>query len=173
MACRRYVTTLQRSGVSAVGIGLGPVHQEVPSPARVRLRGAFISLARCAGRHCVPHRDQGVLLALSRSSEQHLKDAIAAHRMLVDAAALSDPAASVLRLLARWLPGWAATLDGNGTLDQVHPAGFGDAAQVMQTEVKRLEVAGVHSVASFAAAGSVVVLYPLAVDAQRLSATWR
>ncbi|MGY2874367.1 PucR family transcriptional regulator, purine catabolism regulatory protein [Marmoricola sp. URHA0025 HA25] len=166
MACRRYVTTLQRSGVSAVGIGLGPVHQEVP--AQLASVCAELSFPLLVVPVATPFLTvtKAYWRALSRSSEQHLKDAIAAHRMLVDAAASPDPAASVLRLLARWLAGWAATLDQNGTLDQVHPAGFSDAAQVMQTEVKRLEVAGVHSVASFAAAGSVVVLYPLAVDAR-------
>lgn len=163
MGCRRYVSTVRRSGVSALAIGLGPVHQEVPPQlASVCVELSFPLLVVPVATPFL-RITKAYWQAVSRSTEQHLTDAIAAHRTLVDAAASPDPVASVLRRLARWLDGWAATLDADGLLSQVHPAGFADAAEVMQQEVSRLEVAGVHSVASFSAAGNVVVLYPLVV----------
>ena len=102
--------------------------------------------------------------ARSRSTEQRLNDAMAAHRALVDAAVAPDPAAAILRRLARLLEGWAALLDVEGEVDQVYPPSMVDDVEALQAEVARLHVAGVHSSASFNLDGHVVVVFPLAVE---------
>jgi hypothetical protein len=61
------------------------------------------------------------------------------------AAASPDPPAEVLRRLARAVDGWAASLTSTGKLDQIHPAGSIEDAEALQSEVERLEVAGIHS----------------------------
>jgi purine catabolism regulator len=163
IGCRKYASVLKKSGVSALALGLGPVFQEVPQVLVETCAEQELPLLVVPVRTPFMKVTKAYWSALSRSNERHLTDAIATHRELVDAAASADPVAAVLKRLARWLGGWAATLDASGTLDQIHPAGFRQAAEVLESEVRRLEVAGVRSSASFAAAGSVVVLFPLAV----------
>lgn len=160
---RRYVNALRRSGVSAVAIGLGPVHQEVPEHfAQACVEGGVPLLV-------VPIRTpflkvtKAYWTVVARSTERHLSDAITTHRTLVDAAASADPVAEVLKRLSRWLGGWAAVLDTSAGVEHIHPAGSHDAIEQLQADVRRLEVAGVNSSASFSAAGRTVVLFPLAV----------
>jgi crotonobetainyl-CoA:carnitine CoA-transferase CaiB-like acyl-CoA transferase len=86
------------------------------------------------------------------------------HRALIDAAASPDPPAEVLRRLARGVDGWAASLTSTGKLDQIHPAGSVEEAEALESEVERLEVAGIHSAASFVARGRYVAIFPLSVE---------
>ena len=86
------------------------------------------------------------------------------HRALIDAAASPDPPAEVLRRLARGVDGWAASLTSTGKVDQIHPAGLVEEAEALQSEVERLEVAGIHSAASFVARGRYVAIFPLSVE---------
>ncbi|WPB90729.1 PucR family transcriptional regulator [Streptomyces malaysiensis] len=162
--CKRYVAALKKSDVSAVAFGLGPKFDTVPQVLVDACADQGVPLLVVPARTPFLKITKAYWAALARSNERHLSDATAAHRALVDAAASPDPAATLLKRLARWLDGWAAILDASGDLDQIHPAGFQAAAEALKTEVKRLEVAGAHSAASFAAAGSVVVVSSLAVD---------
>jgi len=166
MGCRRYVNALRGSRVSAVAIGLGPVYQEVPERLAnacadgdlpllvVPIRTPFLKVTKAYWR------------AVARSTERHLSDAITTHRVLVDAAASPDPVPEVLKRLSRWLGGWAAVLDTSGRVEHLRPAGAYELAEQLQDDVRRLEVAGVNSSASFVAAGRTVVLLPLAVAGQ-------
>ncbi len=164
LGCRRYVARLRQAGLSALALGLGPVHQS-PPPSLVRAcREARLPLL------VVPVPTPFLLVsrtywsARARSTEQQLTDAVAAHRALVDAAVAPDPAAAVLRRLAVLLEGWAALLTAQGKVDQSYPAGLVEEMEALQAEVSRLEMAGVHSSASFSSADHVVVVFPLAVE---------
>jgi purine catabolism regulator len=165
IGCRRYVTALRRGAVSAVVLGLGPVHASVPQQFAEACAEAGLPLLIVPRRTPFLTVTKAYWSAVAKSSERHLNDAIATHRALVHAAASSDPVAAVLKCLARWVDGWAGVLDVAGKLDQIHPAGFQESAEALEAEVRRLEVAGVHSAASFVAAGSMVVLFPLASKA--------
>lgn len=164
--CRRYVNGLKRAGVSALAIGLGPVHQEVPRPLVAACAEGGLPLLVVPVRTPFLKVTKAYWSAVARSKERHLSDAIAMHRSLVDAAASADPVAQVLKRLAVWLDGWAATLGTGGDVDRIHPADSHEAAEQLQSEVRRLQLSGVHSSASFVAAGSVVVVFPLAVAAE-------
>lgn len=163
IGCRKYVTMLAKSRVSALALGLGPVFKEVPQVLVDACAQQDVPLLVVPVRTPFLTVTKAYWSALARTNERHLTDAIATHRALVDAAASPDPVAAVLKRLAGWLGGWAATLDASGQLDQIHPAGHRREALALESEVRRLEVAGVRSSASFAAAGSVVVLFPMAV----------
>ena len=90
---------------------------------------------------------------------------MAAHRALVDAAVAPDPGCGDPPATGRCCSkGWAALLSAQGKVDQSYPAGLGEEMAALQAEVTRLEVAGVHSSASFSSADHVVVLFPLAVE---------
>ena len=160
----RYVSRLKIIGIAALGIGLGPRYSEPPE--------ALIAACKTSGLTLLIVPDPTPFLTISktywtaraRSSEQHLQDAVAAHRALINAAASPDPPAEVLRRLARALDGWAAILTSTGKLDQIHPAGLVEEAEALESEVERLEVAGVHSAASFIASDRYVAIFPLSVE---------
>jgi purine catabolism regulator len=164
--CARYVRNLRDAGVAAVALGVGPVHAAVPE--------CLIRTCRAEGLPLLVVPDATPFLtitraywtAVSRVAEQHLTDALTAHRALVDAVSAADPTAAILRSLSRWLDGWAAMLDASGDLVDVHPSAFSDQAKAMRGDAKRLEATGVHSVSSSMSVDRSVVLYPLASGRQ-------
>jgi purine catabolism regulator len=159
-----YVSRLTGIGIAALAIGLGPRYSEPPEGLVAACKAAGLTLLIVPAPTPFLTISKTYWTARARSSEQYLQDAVAAHRALIDAAASPDPAAEVLRRLARALDGWAATLTPTGKLDQIHPAGLVEEAEALQSEVERLEVAGVHSAASFAARGRYVAMFPLSVE---------
>jgi purine catabolism regulator len=179
-----YVSRLKSIGIAALGIGLGPRYSEPPEALVEACKAAGLTLLIVPAPTPFLTISKTYWTARARSSEQHLQDAVAAHRALIDAAASPDPAAEVLRRLTRAVDGWAATLTPTGKLDQIHPAGLVEEAEALESEVERLEVAGVHSAASFVAGGRYVAIFPLSVEdtivgylavgtAEQLSATRR
>lgn len=158
-----YVDHVRAAQVSALVLGLGPVHQ-MPPEALVdacRERGVPLLLVPAATPFLTVSR--AYWTAQSRSTEERLNDVVSAHRALVEAAVAPDPAASVLGRLARWLDGWAVLLDAAGSVDLVHPLSLGEELGVLEAEVARLDVVGVHSSASFPVGDHVAAVFPLAV----------
>ena len=179
-----YVSRLRRIGIAALGIGVGPRYAEPPEALEEACKASGLTLLIVPDATPFLTISKAYWTARAHSSEQHLQDEVAAHRALIDAAASSDPPAEVLRRLARALDGWAATLTPAGKLDQIHPVRLVEEAEALQSEVERLEVAGIHSAASFTARGRYVAIIPLSVEetlvgylavgtTQQLSATHR
>lgn len=163
IGCRRYIARLIEADVSALALGLGPVHRESPDVLVRACRDAGLTLLEVPAPTPFLMVSRAYWTARSRSAEQRLNDAVAAHRALVDAAVAPDPAAAILKRLAQLLGGWAALLTDRGAVDQIYPVSMGDEVEVLRAEVARLEVAGVHSSASFVVGENVVIVYPLAV----------
>ncbi|MCR3721940.1 purine catabolism regulatory protein [Prauserella flava] len=161
--CRRYVARLVEAEISALAFGLGPVHERVPAALVAACKEAGLVLLVVPAATGFLTISSAYWAARSRSTERQLNDAVAAQRALVDAAAAVDPVASILQRLARTLDGWVALLDAAGEIDLTYPTSFRDDAADLRDEVARLEVAGVHSSASFTIADHVVAVFPLAV----------
>ena len=159
-----YVSRLKSIGIAALGIGLGPRYSAPPGALLEACKGSGLTLLVVPDPTPFLTISKTYWTARARSSEQHLQDEVAAHRALINAAASLDPPAEVLRRLARAVDGWAASLISTGKLDQIHPAGLVEEAEALQSEVERLEVAGIHSAASFIAHGRYVVIFPLSVE---------
>ena len=159
-----YVSRLKGIGIAALGIGLGPRYSEPPEALVEACKASGLTLLVVPAPTPFLTISKTYWTARARSSEQHLQDAVAVHLALIDAAASPDAPAEVLRRLARAVDGWAATLTSTGKLDQIHPAGLVVEAEALQSEVERLEVAGVHSAASFIARGRYVAIFPLSVE---------
>lgn len=164
IGCRRYVARLSEAGVSALALGLGPVHSQPPEPLVKACHDAGLALLTVPAPTPFLVVSRAYWAARARSTEQQLNDAVAAHRALVDAAVAPDPAAAILRRLARSLEGWTALLGATGEVDQVFPLSMADEVDALRAEVARLEVAGVHSSASFTIGEHTVVVLPLAVQ---------
>jgi DNA-binding PucR family transcriptional regulator len=159
-----YVSRLKSIGIAALGIGLGPRYSAPPEALQEACKASGLTLLIVPDPTPFLTISQTYWTARARSSEQHLQDEVAAHRALINAAASPDPPAEVLRRLARAVDGWAASLTSAGKLDQIHPAGLVEEAEALQSEVERLDVAGIHSAASFIAHGRYVVIFPLSVE---------
>ncbi|MFF6983736.1 PucR family transcriptional regulator ligand-binding domain-containing protein [Streptomyces sp. NPDC008343] len=164
MGSEKYVRRLKQAGVTALAVGLGPVHAEPPATLIHACRRHNLTLLVVPPPTPFLTITKAYWSAVSRSTEQHLNDALAAHRGLVDAAASRDPVPAVLRTLTRALEGWAAVLDVSGDVDYVHPTGMVHEAEKTRGEIERLKAVGVHSSASFSAAGRTVVVFPLAIE---------
>ncbi|HET7350918.1 MAG TPA: PucR family transcriptional regulator [Marmoricola sp.] len=164
LGCDRYVRRLKEAGVSALAIGLGPVHTSPPGPLIDACQKFDLALLSVPGPTPFQVITKTYWSAVSRVTEQRLNDVLAAHRALVNAAASPDPVAAVLRSLSRAMNGWAAVMGPQGGIEQVYPLRMLEDAELVRGEISRLQVAGIHSAASFEAAGHVVVVFPLAVE---------
>lgn len=162
--CQVYVARLVEARVSALGLGLGPVHAEVPAPLARACAAVGLPLLVVPAPTPFLTISRAYWGAVSRSAEQQLNDVVSAHRALVDAAAGPDPELAVLRCLARVLDGWAALLDAAGAVRHTAPTSYAGRLDALRDDVARLEGAGVRSSASFGADGHAVVVFPLAVE---------
>ncbi|MGW5127079.1 PucR family transcriptional regulator [Streptomyces sp. NPDC004069] len=162
LGCERYVGRLVEAELTALALGLGPVHAEVPAPLLAACRKLGLCLLTVPPPTPFLRITKAYWAAVSRTAEQHLKDVLATQRALVDAAASADPVAAVLRTLARSLDAWAAVCTPAGEVDQAFPAGAAEQAERVRAEIVRLEGAGAHSAASFATGSGAVLVFPLA-----------
>lgn len=164
--CDAYVARLRQAGVSALGIGLGPVHREPPSSVVAACRRLGLPLLVVPAPTPFLTISRAYWRAVARSSERMLTNALAVQQALVDAAAATDPVVGVLRGLAGALDGWAAVLSPHGVVEEIHPRGHAADAAALQREISRLEVAGIHSAASFGSAEQYVAVFPMTVESQ-------
>jgi PucR family transcriptional regulator, purine catabolism regulatory protein len=164
LGCERYVRRLVGADLSALALGLGPVHASVPPALLTACERFELPLLTVPAPTPFLRITKTYWAAVSRSAEQQLKDVLATQRALVDAAASPDPVGSVLRTMSRALDAWAAMFGPSGDLEQVFPAGAEEEAEQIRQELVRLEGAGVHSAASFATDATAVIVFPLAVE---------
>lgn len=164
IGCRGYAARLKKADISALALGLGPVYRESPVALVNACRTVGVVLLTVPAPTPFLTISRAYWNARSRATEQQLNDAVASHRALVDAAVAPDPAAAILRRLARVIDGWVALLDPRGDIDQAYPPSVDEHIDELRSEVARLQVAGVHSSASFTVGDHVVVVFPLAVE---------
>ena len=159
---RAYAARLVRHGVAGLGLGLGPLHDEVPA--------SLVRACEATGLPLFTVSAPTPFLAVARAYWNQLADAgqaelnasLGAHRNLVQAAAQRDPVSAVVRTLASAVEGWAARLSPDGRVMEVWPRARRATARQLQGEIERLRSAGPHSSATFPLADEDVVVQPLA-----------
>jgi PucR family transcriptional regulator, purine catabolism regulatory protein len=158
---RAYAARLARHGVAALGLGLGPIHDELPRSLLRACEAAGLAL------FVVPAPTPFLMVArtywklLAQAGHEELSSALGAHRDLVRAAAGSAPVPTVVRTLAAAVEGWAAHLTPDGQVLEVWPRDRSGSARQAAEEMSRLRMAGPHSSATFPLEGDDVVLQPL------------
>jgi purine catabolism regulator len=158
---RAYAARLARHGVAGLGLGLGPIHDEVPRTLQRACEAAGLVL------FVVPAPTPFLMVArtywelLARAGHEELSSALGAHRDLVRAAAGPAPVPAVVRSLAAAVEGWAAHLTPDGQVLEVWPRDRRGSARQAAEEMSRLRMAGPHSSATFPIEGDDVVLQPL------------
>ena len=163
IGCEKYVRRLIQVGISALGFGIGPVHHTIPETLVSACRHLDLCLLAVPAPTPFLTITKAYWSALSQHTEQHLSNALAAQRELVNAASTDDPVPALLRILARALDGFTTLLDTTGEVQQVHPLGRRGDAEAIRSEIDRFKGAGVHSAATFPSRGHVIVVYPMAV----------
>ncbi|AXG14537.1 PucR family transcriptional regulator ligand-binding domain-containing protein [Intrasporangium calvum] len=158
---RAYAARLARHGIAGLGLGLGPVHDEMPASLvhacaevglplfSVSAPTPFLAVARAYWNQ------------LAQAGQAELNASLGAHRDLVRAAAQPDPVSAVVRTLASGVRGWAARLSPDGRVMDVWPRARRATARQLRTEIGRLRAAGPHSSASFPLGEEDVVVQPL------------
>jgi PucR family transcriptional regulator, purine catabolism regulatory protein len=162
--CRAYAARLKGAEISALALGLGPVHHEPPEALVVACRQVGLDLLTVPAPTPFQNISRAYWDARNRKAERALSDVVAAHRALIDAAVAADPTAAILRRLTQSIDGWAVLLDASGDVEQAYPMVADEFVEELRSGVARLEVAGVHSSASFALGEHVVAVFPLAVE---------
>ena len=158
---RAYAARLARHGVPGLGLGLGPIHDQVPRTLMRACQAAGLVL------FVVPAPTPFLMVArtywelLAQAGHEELSSALGAHRDLVRAAAGSVPVPAVVRTLAAAVEGWAAHLAPDGQVLEVWPRDRRGSARAAAEEMSRLRMAGPHSSATFPMEGDDVVLQPL------------
>jgi PucR family transcriptional regulator, purine catabolism regulatory protein len=158
---RSYAARLARHGVAGLGLGLGPIHDDMPRSLVRACEAAGLAL------FVVPVPTPFLMVArtywklLAQAGHEELSSALGAHRDLVRAAAGSSPVPTVVRTLAAAVEGWAAQLSPAGQVLEVWPKTSRGSARQAAEEVRRLRTAGPHSSATFPIEGDDVVLQPL------------
>jgi purine catabolism regulator len=158
---RAYAARLARHGVVGLGLGLGPIHDEVPRTLLRACEAAGLVL------FAVPAPTPFLMVArtywelLAQAGHQELSSALGAHRDLVRAAAGAAPVPAVVRTLAAAVQGWAAHLSPDGQVLEVWPRARAASARAAAAEMSNLRTAGPHSSATFPIEGDDVVLQPL------------
>jgi purine catabolism regulator len=158
---RAYAARLARRGVAALGLGLGPIHDEVPHSLlrACELAGVALFVVPAPTPFLLVARTYWKLLA--QAGHEELSAALGAHRDLVRAAAGPAPIPAVVRTLAAAVEGWAAQLSPEGDVLEVWPRARRASARQAAGEMSRLRTAGPHSSATFPIEGDDVVLQPL------------
>ena len=164
LSCERYAARLVEADISALALGLGPVHDAVPAALASACDKVGLPLLVVPAPTPFQTITKAYWVAVSRTAQEQLKDVLVTQRNLVEAAASSDPVHAVLRILSRSLEAWAAQLSPTGDVELVVPVAARDQAAQVRDDVARLQGAGVHSSASFATGTDAVVVFPLAVD---------
>jgi purine catabolism regulator len=158
---RAYAARLARHGVVGLGLGLGPIHDEVPATLLRACEAAGLAL------FTVPAPTPFLIVArtywklLAQAGHEELSSALGAHRDLARAAAGSAPVSAVVATLAAAVEGWAAHLSPDGQVLEVWPRARRASARAAAWEMSRLRAAGPHSSATFPIEGDDVVLQPL------------
>jgi purine catabolism regulator len=163
-----YVQRLVRRGVAGLALGLGPVHESVPS--------GLADAAAKAGLPLLVVPPPTPFLAISRcywsmvaeSGQRELAEMLSAHRALIAAALGASPVPSVLRRLAVAIDGWAAYLSADGRLRSAWPASRRAAARELQGAVRRLHAAGSPTSLSLPLGDDDVVVQPIGDESRLL-----
>ena len=158
---RAYAARLARHGIAGLGLGLGPVHDEVPAPLVRACEAAGLPLFTVSAPTPFLAVARAYWNQLAEAGQAELNASLGAHRDLVRAAGQRDPVSAVVRTLASAVEGWAARLSPDGRVMEVWPRDRGATARRLRSEIERLRAAGPHSSATFPLADEDVVVQPL------------
>ncbi|MFE9400382.1 PucR family transcriptional regulator ligand-binding domain-containing protein [Streptomyces sp. NPDC006530] len=111
-----YVSRVVAAGAAALGFGVAPVYDSVPSALVEACTRHGLPLLEVPPRTTFSGVARAVWLLMARAREDELRRVSEAQRALSTAAGRPDPVRGVLRVLAGRLGGWAALMTPEGSV---------------------------------------------------------
>ncbi|KFF59520.1 hypothetical protein JF66_10715 [Cryobacterium sp. MLB-32] len=160
----RYVQRLVDRGVHTLGLGLGAGTDDVPVE--------LLAACRTHGVQLLIVPDGTPFMAVSRAywdvvNHDKQTDFSAALRLqtsLAQAVGRPESAASVVKVLAEALGGWAAYLPADGGTETIWPEAENHVLPQLREESKRMNLQGMHAAATFPLDGADVIEYSVVAD---------
>ncbi|MCU0265737.1 MAG: PucR family transcriptional regulator [Actinomycetia bacterium] len=159
-----YVTRLVDAGVTALGLGVGLSHADVPAPLVAAAEQRGLPLLEVPARTPFIAVSKAVSALLAAEEYEGMTRAFEAQLDLTRAA-LAGPAAVVSRL-ARAVDGWAVQLGPDGGVQHAAPADAAERLEDLGAEVARVRRQGLLSAAAVAGDHGHVALRPLGARGQ-------
>ena len=132
-----YVDRLVRSGVAALGFGVGVAHDDVPESLVAATAGRCLPLIRVPKATPFIAISRIVWETLAADQYAELTRTFTAQQELTRAAVASG-AGGLVRQLAHRLDGWAVLLDVAGSVEHAAPAGAAEQGPWLARELDRL-----------------------------------
>ncbi|MEP7331016.1 MAG: PucR family transcriptional regulator [Terracoccus sp.] len=167
--CGAYVRRLVGARVSALGLGLGPVHATVPGVLERACARLGLPLLVVPAEVPFQTVTRTFWSSVGAQQERSLHATIDFHQRLVSAAASDEPAPAVLAVLADAVGGWATLTDPSGRPLVTQPPERQADAAALTGEVRRLRPAGARSAATFPVGHEVASLHPVVGNGETLA----
>ena len=167
--CGAYVRRLVGARVSALGLGLGPVHATVPGVLERACARLGLPLLVVPAEVPFQTVTRTFWSSVGAQQERSLHATIDIHQRLVAAAASNEPAPAVLAVLADAVGGWATLTDLSGRPLVTRPPERESDAAALAEEVRRLRPAGARSAATFPVGTEVASLHPVVGNGETLA----
>ncbi|TFD03140.1 PucR family transcriptional regulator [Cryobacterium sandaracinum] len=158
---RRYVRRLVDHGVSALGLGLGAGTDHVPPHLAAACREAGLALLIVPDGTPFLQVSRAYWDIVGRTEQADFAANLGLQTSLARAATRPGAAASVVKVLAEALGGWAAYLPADGTPESLWPTTESRVLPKLREETARLNLAGTHAAATFPLLGTDVVEYSI------------
>ncbi|MCI4657212.1 PucR family transcriptional regulator [Cryobacterium zhongshanensis] len=157
----RYVRRLVDHGVAALGLGLGAGTDHVPPHLADACRAEGLALLIVPDGTPFLQVSRAYWDLVGRTEHADFAANLGLQTSLARAATQPGAAASVVRVLAEALGGWAAYLPADGTPESLWPANESRVLPKLREETARLNLAGTHAAATFPLLGTDVVEYSI------------
>ncbi|TFD36120.1 PucR family transcriptional regulator, partial [Cryobacterium sp. TMT2-10] len=158
---RGYVRRLVDHGVAALGLGLGAGTDHVPPHLADACREAGLALLIVPDGTPFLQVSRAYWDLVGRTEQADYAANLGLQTSLARAATRPGAAASVVKVLAEALGGWAAYLPADGTPESLWPATESRVLPKLREETARLNLAGTHAAATFPLLGTDVVEYSI------------
>ena len=159
--CRTYVDRHSRRGVLALVLGLGPIHRAIPEALVAACDEAMLPLLIVPIEHAFRTVTTGYWALVTENGQAGLVQQIGTQTSVVRAAAGSDGALGVTKLVAQALGTWAAYFPFDSASPTVWPSAAAGVVSALQGELDRFAQRGDVGAATFPLHGYEVIAFPI------------
>lgn len=161
---QQYVARLAARGVVALGLGLGAGTDEVPPGLAENCSAAGVQLLLVPEDVPFMHVSRAYWDLVGKTERADLASSLSLQTALAQAATRPEAVASVVKVLAQAVDGWAAYLPADGSAETVFPAAESHVLPQLRQETTRIGLTGTHAAATFPLRGRDVIEYSIVAD---------
>ena len=161
---QQYVDRLAARGVVGLGLGLGAGTDEVPPGLADNCAAAGVQLLLVPEDVPFMHVSRAYWDLVGKTERADLASSLSLQTALAQAATRPEAVASVVKVLAQAVDGWAAYLPADGSAETVFPAAESRVLPQLRKETTRIGLTGTHAAATFPLLGQDVIEYSIVAD---------